>query len=84
MCLSKAYVEGNGGRELLLEEITSVTFEKDKLLFKTLFGEEKEIEAGIRQIDFITNSISLENVTKEDKPPRKPLHNVNRVEKNEE
>lgn len=69
MCLSKVYVEGDDGRELLLEEITSVTFEKDKLLFKTLFGEEKEMKAGIRQIDFITHSISLENVTKEDEPP---------------
>jgi len=67
MCLSKVYIEANGGRELLLEEITSVTFEKDKLLFKTLFGEEKEMKAAIRQIDFITHSISLENVSKGDK-----------------
>jgi predicted RNA-binding protein len=60
MCLSKAYFEKNGDRELLLEEIASVEIEDDRLLFKTLFGEQKEVQAGIKQIDFMTHSIVLE------------------------
>ena len=61
MCLSKAYVDRNGRVELLIEEIASVKFEGEKLLLKTLFGEQKEIGANIREIDFLTHSIFLEN-----------------------
>jgi len=64
MCLSKVYVERNGEKELLIGEITSVKVEDDKLLLKTLFGEQKEIEANIREIDFLTHSILLENSKK--------------------
>ena len=59
MCLSKVYVDRNGKRELLMEEIASVEIGGDKLLFKTLFGEQKEIEANIRQIDFLSHSLVL-------------------------
>lgn len=62
MCLSKVYVDRNGKTELLMEEIASVEIEGDKLLFKTLFGEQKEIEANIRQIDFLSHSLVLENL----------------------
>ena len=55
MCLSKAYVDRNGKRELLMEEIASVNIEDDRLLFKSLFGEQKEVAASIRQIDFVTS-----------------------------
>ena len=62
MCLSKAYVERDGKRELLMEEIASVDIEAGKLLFKTLFGEQKEIEANIREIDFLSHSLVLEGL----------------------
>jgi len=62
MCLSKVYVERGGKRELLMEEIASVEIGDDRLLFKTLFGEQKEIEANIREIDFLSHSLVLENL----------------------
>ena len=62
MCLSKAYVERNGKRELLMEEIASLGFKGDKILLKTLFGEQREVGANIRQIDFLSHSIILENL----------------------
>ena len=61
MCLSKAFVEKDGKRELLLEEVTSLEVKDDKLLLKTLLGEQKEIEANIRAIDFLTHNIILVN-----------------------
>jgi len=60
MCLSKAYLEKNGRRELVLEEVASLKPEKDRLLLKTLMGEQQEIKAGIKEIDFLTHSITLE------------------------
>ena len=62
MCLSKAYVDRNGKRELLMEEIASIKVKGEKLLVRTLFGEQKEIGANIREIDFLTHSIILENL----------------------
>ena len=62
MCLSKAYVDTDGKRELLVEEVASIGFEKDKMLLKTLLGEQKEIKANIKQIDFLTHTIILENL----------------------
>ena len=61
MCLSKAYVDRDGKRELLLEEVVSIKIKDGKLLLRTLFGEQKEIGANISEIDFLTHSIFLEN-----------------------
>ena len=62
MCLSKVYRASNGDKDLLMEEITSVSTDGDKLLFKTLFGEQKEIQAHIKEIDFMTHAIVLVNL----------------------
>ena len=59
MCLSKAYLIKNGERELVMEEVSFVKSEGDKLLLKTLFGEQKELKAGIKEIDFMTHNILL-------------------------
>jgi predicted RNA-binding protein len=59
MCLSKAYLLKDEERELVLEEVSSVKSEGDKLLLKTLFGEQKEIKAEIKEIDFMTHNILL-------------------------
>ena len=62
MCLSKAYLRKNGGRELLMEQVTSVDITDDKLVLKTLFGEQKEIVGKLRQVDFVASAIILEKV----------------------
>jgi predicted RNA-binding protein len=60
MCLSKAYVARNGEPELILAEVTSLRVEDEKLLLSTLLGEQKEIKARIREIDFMTHRITLD------------------------
>ena len=59
MCLSKAYVDRDGKKELLVEEVASLEFEDNKLLLKTLFGEQREVRANVKEIDFLNNSIVL-------------------------
>jgi predicted RNA-binding protein len=61
MCLSKVYVAKNDERELVLSEITSLKVVANRLLLTTLLGERKEIQASIREIDFLTHSIILED-----------------------
>ena len=62
MCLSKAYVYSNGEGELVMEEVALLKIEGDRLLLNTLFGEQKEIRANLKQIDFLTHSIFLEDL----------------------
>jgi len=61
MCLSKAYFEREGSRELLMEEVASIVIQDNKLRLKTLFGEEKEVAANIKQIDFMRHNILLQD-----------------------
>ena len=61
MCLSKVYVAKNGEQELIMSEIASLKVEANKLLLTTLLGEHKKISAKIREIDFLTHRIILEN-----------------------
>ena len=61
MCLSKAYVDRGGEKELLVEEVASVEVSGSRIRLKTLFGEQKEIGAHIREIDFLTHTILLES-----------------------
>jgi len=62
MCLSKGYLSGRGEQEPLMEEITSVSIDGENLLFESLFGEKKRVQANIREIDFMTHKIILENL----------------------
>jgi predicted RNA-binding protein len=60
MCLSKAYLNRNNERQLVMEDVSSVRIEDDRVLLSTLFGEKEEVKAVIKEIDFMTHSILLE------------------------
>lgn len=60
MCLAKAYMGKNGENELLAEDISSIRVEGGKVKVTTLFGEQREFEAGIREIDFRASRILLD------------------------
>ena len=61
MCLSKVYFERGGKKEILLEEVASVVVDDGKLRLRTLFGEQKEVDAQIKEIDLMAHSILLED-----------------------
>lgn len=60
MCLSQAYLTGEEGEELILDEVSSVEIRDGTVLFTTILGEEEEVEGSIRSIDFMDNKIVLE------------------------
>ena len=60
MCLAKAYA-GEGEKEsLILEDVASVRIEGNKLLLRNLFGEQKEVDGLIREINFQNSRLTLE------------------------
>ena len=60
MCLAKAYLEGNGERDLVLEEVALVKIDGKLVRISSLFGETKEVEGSVREIDFQNSSIVVE------------------------
>jgi predicted RNA-binding protein len=60
MCLAKAYLQEKGEKELLLQEVALIEIEDKRLRLSTIFGEQKEIEADIKQIDFQNSNVILE------------------------
>jgi len=63
MCLAKAYLKEKGEKELLLEEVALIEIEDKRLLLSTLFGEKREIEADLKEIDFQNSSVILERLS---------------------
>lgn len=61
MCLAKAYLDDE--EKPLLEEVAELRVEGSKLRFRTLFGEERELQACLREIDFQNSTILLESLT---------------------
>ena len=60
MCLAKAYLEKNAeDRELVLESVSLVEIRGDRLRLSTIFGEEREISAAIREVDFENSRIII-------------------------
>ena len=62
MCLARVYDSSKVEDRPMLGDVASLRFKDGKLLLTTLFGEQKEVDAVISEIDFRTSRILLENV----------------------
>ena len=60
MCLARAYLGENGNKEFLMEDVAFLKIDGNKLHMWTLFGEQKELEATISEIDFQNSNIILQ------------------------
>ncbi len=59
MCLAKAYLNEVKDNEFILEDVTNLRIEGNKLHLVTLFGERKEIEGSVREVDFQNSRIII-------------------------
>jgi predicted RNA-binding protein len=59
MCLGKAYLEADNKRELILDSVALLEVSETKLKLSTIFGDTKELEARIKEIDFEGSRIIL-------------------------
>jgi predicted RNA-binding protein len=60
MCELKAYLKKPDGEELVLEAVNQVRTEGEDVVLKNLFGEEKRVRAGIREISLVKSRVLLE------------------------
>jgi predicted RNA-binding protein len=59
MCQSTAYVLKDGKEEELMADIATIIPEGKRLRLISLFGEEKEVEASIQEINLLGHKILL-------------------------
>lgn len=64
MCLAKAYF-GKDEASPVLEDVTWLKIEGDKLRLINLFGEQREVEGKVKEIDFQNSKVVLEGQVEE-------------------
>jgi len=60
MCLAKAYLGEPEEDEIILKDVASVKIDGEKLNLRSFFGEQREIEGTIREINFQSGKIIIE------------------------
>ena len=62
MCESNAYyVTSDGREELIMENVDYLKLDGNKLLLRSIFGEERTLQATIREMDLTGHKILLES-----------------------
>jgi len=61
MCLAKAYIGEVESGEMVLEDISRMRIDGDKIYLATLFGERKEIEGVVKEVDFQGSRIVIQS-----------------------
>ncbi len=61
MCLAKAYMGEAEKNDFIMEDVTRLRIEGSKLHLATLFGERKEIEGILKEVDFQNARIVIES-----------------------
>lgn len=59
MCESNAYLLKDGREELILESVTFLKLDGERVLLKSIFGEEASVEADLREMDLTSHRIVL-------------------------
>lgn len=60
MCLAKAYLGEAEGNDFILEDVVRLSIEGNNLHLATLFGEHKDIEGIVKEVDFHNSRIIIE------------------------
>ena len=59
MCLAKVSLKDSGEGELVIEDVALLEVEGRMVRLSTIFGEKKELEAVVRQVDLNNSRIIL-------------------------
>jgi len=62
MCQSNAHLECDEQEELIIEDVRLVRPMGDKILLISVFGEERIVDAKIKEIDLLHHRVVLEKV----------------------
>ncbi|MBW1784794.1 MAG: CooT family nickel-binding protein [Deltaproteobacteria bacterium] len=64
MCEASAYLVRDGKEELILENVEELFRDGNTIRIVNLFGDQRHLEASIKNISFVENKIVLEKTPK--------------------
>jgi len=65
--MATAYLKSGSSKKLILEEVASIDISGENVVMKSLFGKQKKIRGNIKEVDFLSSTIFLEElVSRED------------------
>ena len=59
MCEARVYIEKEGDLEELMSNVVTIKPEEGKLLLKDLFGEQKYVNAEVKEIKLLDHKVIL-------------------------
>lgn len=59
MCEARVYIEREGDLEELMSNVVTIKPEEGKLLLKDLFGEQKYVNAEVKEIKLLDHKVIL-------------------------
>ena len=62
MCQSSAYLEKEGKKELLMEDVDLLETSGDQIKLVNIFGEEIEVSARVKNLSLVDHRIILEPI----------------------
>jgi predicted RNA-binding protein len=60
MCLATVYIDAGSRKEEIMHDVVLVESENRGVLLTTLLGEEKLLQAEVKNIDFLEHTVLLE------------------------
>ncbi len=62
MCQASAYIEKDGKKELIMQDVDTFESSQDHITLVNIFGEEKEVKARIKRLYLVDHKIILEEI----------------------
>ncbi len=59
MCEARVYMEKEGNLEELMSNVVTIKPEKGKLVLKDLFGEQKFVDAEVKELNLLDHKVIL-------------------------
>ncbi len=59
MCMGKVYLDDGSEMKLLMEDLSTIEVDGNTIRMATLFGDQQEINAVIKHVDFDTGQITV-------------------------
>jgi len=58
--LAKAFIKQDGEDRVVMDEIAHMTVNNGRLVLSTIFGQQEQVEAQVREIDFTRHVVILQ------------------------
>ena len=60
MCIATVYAEGKENTESIMQDVVKMKFSNDSVSFLDILGEEKQLDASVKSVDFLKHTITVE------------------------